>query len=122
MARIDRVSSELKRYISEIVQKEIKDPHVGFVTITEVRVTSDFDIAKVYFSVLGDETQKELSLDALKRSAGFIRKHLAVSLNMRRTPSLDFRLDESEEYGRKIDELFKKIHGDKKDDADKKDM
>jgi len=118
MARVDRVSSELKRSISEIVQREIKDPHIGFITITEVKVTADMDLAKVYFTVLGDDKQKKLSTETLKKSAGFIRKQLAMRLNMRRTPSLDFRYDETEEYGRKIDELFKKIHEGKKNDVD----
>lgn len=109
MNRIERVSSEMRHTICDIIQKEIKDPHVGFVTITEVKVTADLQIAKVYFTVLGDEKQKKESYDTLKRSAGFIRKQLASRLNMRHTPVLDFRQDKAVEYNSKIDEIFKKL-------------
>lgn len=115
MERPDRVSSQIRQAICDVIQKEIKDPHIGFVTITEVDVTADLQLARVYFSVLGDEKQKKESFDTLKKSAGFIRKQLAAHLNMRYTPVLDFRQDKSVEYKSKIDEVFKKIHGEKKD-------
>ena len=118
MGRPDRVSSQIQQAICDVIQKEIKDPHIGFVTIIEVDVTADLQLARVYFSVLGDEKQKKESLDALKRSAGFIRKQLAVKLNMRYTPVLDFRQDRSAEYGNKIDDVFKKIREEKKSDVD----
>lgn len=117
MSRIERVSSEIRQAICDIIQKEIKDPHIGFVTITEVRITPDLQLAKVYFTVLGDEKQNKESHEALTRSSGFIRKQLAARLNMRHTPALDFRQDKSINYNSKIDEIFKKINDERKDDV-----
>ena len=117
MARKEKVSSEIRHYVCRIIQREIKNPHIGFVTITEVEVAADLELARVYFTVLGDEKQKKESHEALKRSAGFIRKQLSLKLNMRRTPVLDFRMDGSIEYGSKIDAIFKKIHDERGNDV-----
>ena len=118
MNRLERVSSEIKHEISMIIQSEVKDPHVGFVTITDVEVSPDIKFAKIYFTVLGDDAQKKLSLEALKKASGFIRKQLAIRLNMRYTPALNFKPDQSTEYGSKIDEILKKINAEGKKDAD----
>jgi len=116
--RLERVSSEIKHEISLIIQAQVKDPHVGFVTITGVEVSPYIKFAKVYFTVLGDDAQKKASLEALKKASGFIRKQLAIRLNMRYTPALNFKPDQSTEYGSKIDEILKKINDERKKDAD----
>jgi len=110
MNRLERVSSEIKHEISLIIQAEVKDPHVGFVTITDVEVSPDIKFAKIYFSVLGDDAAKKATLEALKKASGFIRKQLAIRLNMRYTPALTFKHDQSTEYASKIDSILKKIN------------
>ena len=118
MNRIDKVASQIRHNVCDIIQKELKDPRVGFITITEVRLSPDLQIAKIYFTVLGEGKQKEDSVNGLKRAAGFIRKELSVRIKMRKAPVLDFRLDEVEDYGRNIEELFKKINEARKNNAD----
>ena len=117
MSRLDRVSSEIRHNICDIIQKELKDPRLGFITITAVAVSADLHVAKVYFTALGDRAKKQASHQALKNAAGFIRKELASRMNMCYTPVLDFRFDESVEYGQKIDEIFRKIDDERKKDA-----
>lgn len=109
MSRVEKLASELRYHICQIIQKELKDPRIGFITITGVRVSPDLQFAKVYFTVLGDAKQKQASEEAIKSAAGFIRKQLSRRLNARYTPALDFRHDESIEYSQKIDDIFKKI-------------
>jgi ribosome-binding factor A len=82
---------------------------LGFVTLTAVRLTGDRSIAKVYYSVLGDQDQAENSQKALTRASGFLRSQLAQRLSLRRIPELRFYLDGSIEEGNKIEELFSKI-------------
>ena len=108
--RAQRVADELKHNISRIIQKELKNPLPGLVTITDIELSIDLEHAKIYFSVIGDEKQKKISAESLERATGFIRSRLAATVNMRHTPTLKFYLDESSEYGKKIDDLFKKIH------------
>jgi len=115
--RIEKVASQIRHNICQIIQKELKDPRIGFITVTGTEVSADLQIAKVYFSVLGSAKQKEDSVNALKNAAGFIRKQLASRLNMRYTPALDFRIDESAEYGQKIDDIFKKINKDNREQS-----
>lgn len=110
MSRMDKVSSELRHAICQIIQAELKDPRLGFVTITGIEVSADLKFAKVYFSCLGNAKEKEVSQKALKSAAGFIRSRLGTLVRMRYTPQLDFRLDESTEYGQHIDDIFKKIN------------
>jgi len=118
MKRTDRVASQIMREVADIIQKEIKNPHLGFVTITSANVTPDLKLAKVYFSVLGDDQQKTDSHNALMHSGRFIRKQLAARLNMRYTPFLDFHIDASIEHVSKIDNILKKINDERKEDAD----
>ncbi|MBI2843835.1 MAG: 30S ribosome-binding factor RbfA [Armatimonadetes bacterium] len=113
--RQEKVEELLKVEISEIIQREMKDPRLGFVTITEVKVSPDLRHARVFVSVMGDEEQKKVSVSALNRAAGFVRGELGKRLSMRVTPELDFRIDTSIEHGAKIFELLEKI---KKDESE----
>jgi ribosome-binding factor A len=113
MIRRDRVASVLVREISDIVMREIKDPRIGFITITSVDLSPDLKSAKVYFSCLGD---KPKSLQTLTHAKGFIRSSLAHRMRLRTVPELDFEIDNSYEHGKKIDELFEKISPDNKEE------
>lgn len=104
--RKDRIASVLSREISRIIEHEMKDPRLGLVTITTVDVTADLKTATVYFSSLDD---KQAGLETLNRAKGYIRSLLAHRVNMRFIPDLEFRIDNSYEYGKKIDNVLDEI-------------
>lgn len=107
--RIDRISEEVKRELSNIIQNEIKDPRLpSMVSITAVNVTKDLKFAKVFVSVLASEEEKKNALAALKSAAGFIRRELSRSVQLRNTPELNFVLDDSIEKGAYISGLINK--------------
>ena len=100
------------REISYILETEIKDHHIQFVTINEVRITNDLSYAKVYVTILKDE-YKEETLKSLNKAKGFIRKQLAHRVEIRHIPELEFVYDDSIEYSQKIEEELKKINDQK---------
>ena len=102
----EKMNHICQRAISEIIQFELKDPKVGFVTITDVQVTNDNSYAKVYVSFLGKQERAEAGLKALNRSKGFIRSALAKRLSIRKTPELIFELDNSLAQGNKIEQIL----------------
>jgi ribosome-binding factor A len=107
--RLDRVNQLIREEISLLLQRELKDPGLGFITITEVETSRDLRQAKVFVSVLGDEAQWKASLTALARARGFIRSWLRQHLDLRVTPELDFRADRSMEHAARIQELLKRL-------------
>lgn len=107
--RVGRVGEQIKKEISQIIQSELKDPRIGFITVTGVDVTNDFSQAKVYLSVLGNDEQKAETLKALTRSSGFIRAELGKRIRMRKIPDLFFKFDASIDYGSKIESLLHQI-------------
>jgi ribosome-binding factor A len=108
--RLDRVNQLIKEEISLVLQRELKDPRLGFVTVTEVETANDLRLAKVFVSVLGDEAKWTSSLAALKSARGFIRHWLRGHLDLRVTPELDFRADRSMVHGARIQELLKQLN------------
>ncbi|AEI44294.1 30S ribosome-binding factor RbfA [Paenibacillus mucilaginosus] len=109
--RVGRVGEQIKKEISQIIQSELKDPRIGFITVTGVDVTNDFSQAKIFLSVLGSDDQKEATLKALARSTGFIRSELGKRIRMRKVPELLFKFDASIDYGSKIESLLTQING-----------
>lgn len=103
----ERIASIIKKNIAEIVQFQVKDPHLGFVSIPEVRVSKDFSYAKVYVSFFKDEDIGP-SLEVLNKAKGFIRSELAKKMDTRRVPEISFVLDEGYKREQRIDELLKK--------------
>lgn len=107
--RWGRVDEEMKKEISYIISNEIKDPNVtGLISVTKVHVTTDLKYAKVYVSILNAKNTKE-TLAGLKKSAGFVRSEVAKRVNLRATPEIIFELDDSMEYGAKIDSILKEV-------------
>ncbi len=106
--RSQRVSHLLREEVSDIVLNRLKDPRLGFVTVTDVEVTSDLKIAHVYVSILKDE-EKEATMEVLNSSKSFVRSELGKRLRMKSVPRVDFRMDDSARYGDKMEKLFKKI-------------
>jgi ribosome-binding factor A len=112
--RSQRVSDLLREEVADIILYRLKDPRIGFVTVTGVDVTDDIKMAFVYISVLKEE-EKKTTLDILNSAKSFIRSELSKRLRMKTIPSIDFRLDSSIEYGSKIDKLLDEIK--KKDES-----
>jgi ribosome-binding factor A len=108
--RTGRVGEQIKKEISGIIQTELKDPRVGFITVTGVDVTGDLSQARVYLSILGSEEQKEATLHAIGRAKGFLRTELGRRVRLRHTPEIEFRFDSSIEYGSHIESLLQQIN------------
>ena len=107
--RLGRIDEELKKEISTVINYELKNPKItGLISVTKVKVTPDLKYAKVYVSILNSKNVKE-TLANLKKSSGYIRTEIAKRVNLRVTPELVFVLDESMEYGAKIDQILKEI-------------
>jgi ribosome-binding factor A len=104
--RSKRVSDLLRKEIADIIMYKLKDPRIGFVTVTGVDVTDDIKIARVYVSILKDDERKT-TVDILNSAKSFIRSELSKRLRMKFIPSIEFRLDTSIEYGDKIERLLK---------------
>ncbi|GMB08415.1 ribosome-binding factor A [Thermolongibacillus altinsuensis] len=117
--RATRVGEQMKKELSDIIGRKIKDPRIGFVTVTDVRVTGDLQQAKVYISVLGDEEQKKNTLKGLAKATGFIRSEIGQRIRLRKTPEIYFEIDESIDYGMRIESLIKQISQEKENKEDK---
>ena len=114
-----RINSEVQREMSSIIREDLKDPRIHPMTsVMAVEVTPDLKFAKIFVSVLGNDQEKEKTMEGLKKSASFARHQLAKRMNLRNTPELTFVLDTSIEYGvtmsKKIDELKEKEESNKK--------
>jgi ribosome-binding factor A len=108
--RPDRMADLLRQEISMMLERDVKDPRIGFATLTSVVLTPDLRTARVYISILGDENQKRQSMEGLTAAASFLRHELARRLNLRYTPALEFLLDRSEEMNQRLDELIRRTH------------
>lgn len=112
--RNSRLSEEIKKTISNVIQNELKDPRIPMLTsVTNVDVTKDLKYAKVFISVYGNDEQKAKCIEGLKSSAGFIRKEIGSSIKMRHIPELVFELDNSIEYGLHISKILNEINAKK---------
>jgi ribosome-binding factor A len=107
--RATRIGEQMKKELSDIIGRKLKDPRIGFVTVTDVRVTGDLQQAKVYITVLGDEQQRQNTLKGLAKAKGFIRSEIGQRIRLRKTPEIYFEIDESIEYGNRIESLIKQI-------------
>src|SRR6056297_2103561 len=104
-----KVAEFLKEEVSEIIRREVKDPRIGFVSITDVEVSGDLRHAKVFVSVYGDETEKEETMAGLEKATGFIRKLVGERITTYHTPKIIFRYDDSIEHGVYISNLIKEV-------------
>ncbi|MCK4261641.1 30S ribosome-binding factor RbfA [bacterium] len=107
--RVERVATAIKEEVSRIIQEEVKDPRIGFITITDVELSRDLRHAKVFISVYGDESEKEKALKGLSSAAGFIRREVGKRVKLRYTPEIVFKWDRSIEKGAQIEEVLRRI-------------
>ncbi|MBR3310467.1 MAG: 30S ribosome-binding factor RbfA [Solobacterium sp.] len=105
-----RLEGIIRKNVSDIIQFGVKDPNVGFITITDVSVSKDHSYATIYVSFLGKEERGAAGMKALERAKGYIRSELSKRLSIRRCPELIFEMDEAMKYGQHIDEIIAKIH------------
>ena len=112
--RTEQVAEAIKENVSILIQRELKDPRLGFVTVTRVEVTPDLKQAKVFFSVIGDAEVRKQSLLVLKHASGFLRRELSHQLTIRYTPILFFEFDQALEHGEKIQRLLLELEQEEK--------
>lgn len=109
--RMRRVDEAIRQVIGEAVAGELKDPRVGFVTVTDVRTSADLSHARVYVSVLGDEPGREATLEGLRSAHGYLQGRVASELHLKRTPTLTFAYDDTVDRAERIDALLEGDEG-----------
>jgi len=108
-SRADRVSGLIQEVLSDLLRKDIHDPRLQMATITNVKMSRDLKLARIYFSIHGGGAKVEAAAKGFESARGFIKRSLARKLSLRYMPDLTFFYDESLDYGSHIDELLKKI-------------
>lgn len=112
--RVEKVQELMKQEISQIILQELKDPRIGFVTVTSVACTGDLREAKVYVSLMGNQEQVKSCWIGLNNSLGFIRREIGKRIRLRFTPIITFELDKSLDYSAHIQELLLKVQNEAK--------
>jgi len=107
--RMRRVDEAVRSVLSDAITKDLKDPRVGFVTVTQVKTSPDLRHARVFVSVLGDEATRAATLEGLRSAHGFLQGQLARQLSLKHTPALAFEYDDSIDRGMRITELLQEI-------------
>jgi len=116
MKRCEKVAQEIKKEVSKIIHDELKDPRLGFVTITRVELTDDLRFAKIFFSVLGEDEVRKKTSEALASALGFVRKLVSERIKLRFSPDMVFKEDRSSEYSMHIEEIINELKGRKNDE------
>jgi ribosome-binding factor A len=107
--RSEKVAEAIHEEVSALLVKGIKDPRVGFVTVTAAKVTDDLSLATIFFTVIGNDEEKKAAEVGLNSAKGFIRRELGKIMRLRHVPDLVFRYDKSLDYGNRIDGLLRQI-------------
>ena len=113
--RNERVQEALRQEISRILQNEIKDPRIGFLTVTKVDLTKDLRYARVYFSVLGEDKDKALAIKGLNSAKGYLKGLLSEKIKLRFMPELEFKIDESLEHTKHVYDILDQLKKEKHD-------
>ena len=114
--RAERLAVLIKEELGQILQKELKDPRIGFASITNVRVSRDLSHARVFVSVFGEKSQQKTTMEGLERAKGFIRTELGKRIRLRHTPEIQFSIDDSLEEGAKVISLINQLQNEGGDD------
>jgi ribosome-binding factor A len=107
--RKERMQDLMREEISSMIQREIKDPGLGFITIIQVKMTDDLKYAKVLYSVYGSQEEKEKTVEALRRATGYVKHLIGQRIKLRYTPNISFVIDTEQEKLQRIDEILKKV-------------
>jgi ribosome-binding factor A len=109
--RPDRVGDQIRQQLSELLSRgAVHDPGIGFITLTRVKVSPDLQIARVYYTTLGDDDARRQTAKALERATGFFRRHLGDRLRLRRVPELQFQFDESVGHQDRVEQILRELH------------
>ena len=108
-SRPDRVGEAIRDELSQLLAREVQDPGVGFITLTRVKVSPDLQVARVYYTTLGDEQAQRDTAKALKRATPFLRRQLGRRIRLRRVPEIDFFYDESIAQGDRIEQILQEL-------------
>ena len=108
--RAERVGEQMKQEVMDIVNNKVKDPRIGFLTITDVQLTNDLSIATIYLTVLGSDKQIEDTFKGLEKAKGFIKSEIGSRMRLRIVPEIKFEYDESIDYGNKIERMIQDLH------------
>ncbi|MBA8759176.1 30S ribosome-binding factor RbfA [Staphylococcus schleiferi subsp. coagulans] len=108
--RAERVGEQMKKELMDIINNKLKDPRVGFLTITDVQPTNDLSLAKVYLTVLGNDKEREDTFKGLEKAKGFIKSEIGQRMRLRIVPDLQFEYDASIEYGNRIERLIQDLN------------
>jgi len=116
--RPDRVGEEIRHELSELLTRgAVHDPGVGFITLTRVKVSPDLQIARVFYTSMGDDAARRETSKALERATPFFRRQLGARLRLRRVPELEFRFDESIQNQDRIEQILRELHAEKEQRA-----
>jgi ribosome-binding factor A len=109
--RPDRVGDQIRQELSELLSRgQVHDPGIGFITLTRVKVTADLQLARVYYTTMGDEKARQDTAKALQRATPFLRRQVGARLQLRRVPELEFRFDESVGHQDRIEQILRDLH------------
>jgi ribosome-binding factor A len=109
--RPDRVGDQIRQELSELLARGVvHDPGIGFITLTRVQVTADLQLARVYYTTMGDQKARQETAKALQRATPFFRRHVGGRLQLRRVPELEFRFDESVAHQDRIEQILRDLH------------
>jgi ribosome-binding factor A len=109
-SRPARIGDQIREELMELLARHVKDPGIGFITITHVKVSPDLQIARAFYTLLGDDKQRKETAKALTRALPFLRRQIAGRLRLRRAPELAFQFDETIEKHQRIEQLIQEIH------------
>ena len=109
--RPDRVGDQIRQELSTLLSRgAVHDPGIGFITLTRVKVSPDLQLARVYYTTMGDEAARKQTAKALERATGFLRRHLGDRLQLRRVPELAFQFDESVMHQDRVEQILRELH------------
>lgn len=108
--RVQRIQEQVREEVSQMLATEVRDPGVGLVTVTRTKVTADLSLARIYWTILGDDAERKKTQKALERAAGFVRHLLAERLSLRRAPEVKFIYDQSVAAQQRVEEIIQQIH------------
>lgn len=106
---LDRLSHQIQKELSMLLLTEIKDSKIGYITITEVRLTNDLSYAYIYFTIIGGKDRIDVALEGLNRAKGYMKNEIAKRVKMRKVPEFIFKYDESLNYGNKIEKIIDEL-------------
>jgi ribosome-binding factor A len=109
-SRPDRVADQIRGELAQLLAREVHDPGIGFVTLTRVQVSPDIQLARVFYTVLGDDAARRNSARALDRASAFLRRQIGARLRLKRVPELKFQYDEAVAGQDRIEQLLNEIH------------